>query len=156
LDSEAAHAGLPGDSSLDTPIASATAEPLAPASFYAATPPREKSNDSHTTRMGPVAAIESPVGTDALVFAPSKRESAPAIAPKRGSPTSVPKRDEQSAAGGEPGSLTWKLFAGETLIAQVKTVLACIGVVAILIHGTRAIAPVSTNGTKASAKRGKK
>jgi S1-C subfamily serine protease len=36
--------------------------------------------------------------------------------------------------------LTWELFAGDTLVAQAKTILAGVGVLAFLFHGSRLLA----------------
>jgi hypothetical protein len=147
---------LVDDSSLDAAGTAQSSEPLAPASFYAATPSHESSVDLYSSPMGPVASIESPAIRDAQALAPSKTGSKQATLSNGVGPSGALKDDAQSADVAESSSLTWQIFAGETLIAQVKTVLACVGIVAILIHGTRAVARTSANSTKASAKRGKK
>ena len=56
----------------------------------------------------------------------------------------------------DSGSFTWQFFAGETPIAQLKTVLACIGALAIFFYGTRVFAGTAAKESKASAKRAKK
>ena len=144
------------DSTLNGGPTADAAETLAAASFYAAAPPRDQPVDWHSTGMGPVAAIESPAVRDATTFSQSRSESPDRAGPTENRATNPEQHPTQSATGLETGSLTWRFFAGETLIAQIKTVLACIGMAAILLQGTRAVARTSANAAKGPARRAKK
>jgi hypothetical protein len=133
-----------------------TAEIAEPASVYAAIPHARNEPQPPGRDLALVAAIDSPSqAPNRAAFSGSMSPPTSAVATVTGL-ASVKPSIAEPAAGVETGSFTWQLFAGETLIAQIKTVLAGIGVAAILIHGTRAVARTTTSGTKTSAKRGKK
>jgi hypothetical protein len=53
----------------------------------------------------------------------------------------------------ESARIDWQFFAGDTLLAQLKTVLACLGGVAVFFHGMRILARTTAANNKSSAKR---
>jgi hypothetical protein len=53
----------------------------------------------------------------------------------------------------ESARIDWQFFAGDTLLRQLKTVLACLGGVAVFFHGTRLLARRSAAEKKSSVKR---
>jgi hypothetical protein len=56
-------------------------------------------------------------------------------------------------AAGENSSLVEQFFAGETLLAQLKTVLACVGALAFVFHGGRMLVRTTIASAKSTGKR---
>jgi hypothetical protein len=90
---------------------------------------------------------ETPPSTDAASPSPPAVVSiAAAPAPQLPLATTTPAAhtDTQHNASATPPSplndLTWQLIAGDTLVAQAKTILASVGVLAFLFHGSRLLA----------------
>ena len=141
-----------------------------PASLYSGTQPQSSGNESSpATALAPLAAI-----------APSSvRDTArPSASSATGLNNNVPdvhqahlsagsrtindlqsgQNDPQQTAPGsltdhENNSLVEQFFAGETLLAQLKTVLACAGGLAILFHGGRMLVRTTIASAKPAGKR---
>ncbi|MEX2138389.1 MAG: trypsin-like peptidase domain-containing protein [Pirellulales bacterium] len=132
------------------------AEIAEPASFYAATPARGNKTEPHTAKIGPVAAIDSPTIRAASAFSSPQSPPRNGAASEQNGPSIAKQVASAPAADAETGSLTWQFFAGDTLISQLKTVLACVGIAAVLIHGTRAFTRNTTTGMRAASKRARR
>jgi hypothetical protein len=61
--------------------------------------------------------------------------------------------DEDFSPGIENRSLVQQFFAGETLLAQLKTVLACVGALAFAFHGGRMLVRTTISSAKLTGKR---
>jgi hypothetical protein len=68
---------------------------------------------------------------------PSHLSTTPTIAPAQPNPS---QREVPAAARNPRSDLTWQLIAGDTFVAQAKTVFAGLGVLAFLFHGARLLA----------------
>jgi hypothetical protein len=108
-----------------------------------------------TTPIAPLAAIGKSVASDGkLDGIDSGLARAVSAAPNELTPKPQGGLADNSRwVAGESDSMLWQIFAGDTPIAQVKTVLAGLGVLAVLFHGTRAVSRSSAAKKKASAKR---
>ncbi len=144
---------------LDSPTAVASILPAAteqtrtgdsPTSTIDALPPYEP------VAIQPTATVANVPGlVESQIVSETKTQSSPAVAsiaapatppPPSVSPTIAPskpnpsQRNAPTASHNPRNGLTWQLIAGDTLVAQAKTVFAGLGVLAFLFHGTRLLA----------------
>jgi hypothetical protein len=145
-----------------------------PASLYSGTQPQSSGNESSpTTALAPVAAIAPSSARD---FAKPSAYSATGHNKNVGDirqahPTAEPRPNDDRYPGASPpaqaagdslanhenSSLVqqWfqQFFAGETLLAQLKTVLACVGTLAFVFHGGRMLVRTTIASAKPTGKR---
>jgi S1-C subfamily serine protease len=127
-------------------------------------------NGQPSTALAPVAAIAPPARSD---FAGPSQPSITgsdvhardkhlhAQAPAGSQPTNnfprAPVESKASDADWSPAlenrSLVQQFFAGETLLAQLKTVLACVGALAFAFHGGRMLVRTTISSAKPAGKR---
>jgi hypothetical protein len=140
--------------------------PAQPASLYTGTQPPGGNASSSATALAPVAAIASPSSRDiaepSASSAPGQnnnvRDTGRSQAPTERRPTNDPHQDDNDPkanwqAAGENSSLVQQFFAGETLLAQLKTVLACVGALASIFHCGRMLVRTTIASAKPTGKR---
>jgi hypothetical protein len=125
-----------------------------PASLDTAGATAANKTQTYSDSRGPVAAIElSDIRAGA---ATAKSLAANGAAAHPGATGIARPHADNPTTESKTNSLTWQFFAGATVIEQLKTILACMGVVAVLIHGTRLLSGSTASRAGASAKRVRK
>lgn len=137
-------------------------EPAQPASLYMGTLPQSGHKESSpATALAPVAAIaphssKISAGPSAL-GATGQNNNLRDLRQARESAEPIPNHDPQQTEGSLPttenSSLVEQFFAGETLLAQLKTVLACVGALAFAFHGGRMLVRTTIASAKPTGKR---
>jgi hypothetical protein len=128
-----------------------------PASLYSGTQPAPDANASPATSLAPVAAIAPTSPRDSVQPALNVTKNG-ALDEKRQSPKEPLAPQPPDEKGGwvpasETNSLAQQFFAGETLLAQLKTLLACIGALAVLFHGGKIVVRTTTASDKPAGRR---